>query len=75
MKIFTTIVVALIVVLITLAALSKSDSTYGQWPVLMLATKRSAGFQAYPPKTILSPPACATFVPSHVPFFTPFGPL
>ena len=27
---------------ITLAALSKSDSTYGQWPVLMLATSASS---------------------------------
>ena len=38
MKIFTAIVVALIAVLITLAALSKPDSTCGQWPVLMLTT-------------------------------------
>ena len=42
MKIFTAIVVALIAVLITLAALSKPDSTYGQWPVLMLATSAAS---------------------------------
>ena len=38
MKIFTVIVVALIVALLALAALSPPDSAYGKWPVLMQAT-------------------------------------
>ena len=38
MKIFTAIVVALIVALLALAALSPPDSAYGKWPVLMQAT-------------------------------------
>ena len=38
MKIFTAIVIALIVALLALAALSTPDSAYGKWPVLMQAT-------------------------------------
>ena len=38
MKILTAIVIALIVALLALAALSSPDSLYGKWPVLMQAT-------------------------------------
>ncbi len=38
MKIFTAIATALIGALAALAALSSPDSTYGKWPVMLLAT-------------------------------------
>ena len=42
MKLFTTIIAAIIGVLLTLAALSTPDPSYGKWPFVMLATTASS---------------------------------